>query len=616
MRIALVSTYTHPIALGMRYVSSYLKAAGHDVKMIFMSSKRDTAKADFGPELLQDFLEHVRGCDLIGMSLMTNTFNRACVLTEQIRKAGIRTPIIWGGTHPTVAPDESLEVADIICVGEGEEPMLQLVEALEEGRDPTGIGSLGFRAGGPFGNGHNIRNEVRPLERELDDYPFPDYELETHWVNENDRLVPARLDNLRGTLHRLRIETTRGCPYPCTFCNNAALLRVYRGKGSWVRRRSADNVIEEIKLARRCFPTVEAVNIVDDLFFVRSEEEIEEFAVKYKEQVNLPLELDAFPNTITREKVRSLARVPIGLISMGIQSGSHDTLRNIYNRPTPLEKVIDAINIFHEFRIRPEYHYIVSNPFEPEKNVIETIRFVADHHKGRAVLRVFPLMFYPGTPLYLRAKQAGIIRDRDHAAYEYMYTGGLQFAKHDYLAIWLRVVLHLRNIGLPRWAAHRIIDFATHPLTRRLIDKRWFGPVGFACYQLGRKFVRNLIYQPFIKPFKYLRRKPRYEELHPEDEVTLPRNNMAAADLRTRSASERDSSASPRARRRRLTATPQPTARWTVPRVNRHALRHRPHKMVLRPEEVIAAVSADASTVMPGPSTAGTGLPVLGAHSS
>ena len=94
MRVALVATYTHPISLGLRYVSSYLKQHGHDVRMIFMSSKKDTPKADFSPALLAAFVEQARKADLIGMSLMTNNFVRACVLTEAIRNAGIKTPIV------------------------------------------------------------------------------------------------------------------------------------------------------------------------------------------------------------------------------------------------------------------------------------------------------------------------------------------------------------------------------------------------------------------------------------------------------------------------------------------------------------------------------------------
>ncbi|MHC4091500.1 MAG: B12-binding domain-containing radical SAM protein, partial [Planctomycetota bacterium] len=219
MRIALVATYTHPISLGLRYVSAYLKQRGQDVRMIFMSSKRDTAKADFSPALLADFVDHVRDADLIGLSLMTNNFARACVLTEAIRKAGLAAPVVWGGTHPTVAPDESIEVADMVCVGEGEHPMLELAETLEAGRDPARVGSFIVRR-----KDRVVRNPVVPLEAQLDEYPFPDYDLQTHWIADKDELVPVRPELLRGALHRYRIETTRGCPYPCTFCNNAALL--------------------------------------------------------------------------------------------------------------------------------------------------------------------------------------------------------------------------------------------------------------------------------------------------------------------------------------------------------------------------------------------------------
>jgi anaerobic magnesium-protoporphyrin IX monomethyl ester cyclase len=112
MKISLVSTYTRPVALGLRYVSFRSKAAGHDVEVFFMSSKRDTSRPDHGTDLLEDFTRRLRGCDPIGMSLMTNSFRRALTLTEQARMAGIEAPVLWGGVHPTLSPDECLVHAD------------------------------------------------------------------------------------------------------------------------------------------------------------------------------------------------------------------------------------------------------------------------------------------------------------------------------------------------------------------------------------------------------------------------------------------------------------------------------------------------------------------------
>lgn len=509
MKVTLVSTQTNTIALGLRYVSSWLKRAGHDVQMIFMTAKRGTSKADFAEPLIEDLVEHLRERDLIGMSLMTNTFHRASVLTRRVREAGIRAPILWGGTHPTLLPEECLDAADVVCVGEGEHAAAEFADYLEAGRDPTGIAGLGFRAGGPFGNRRTIRNPVRPLEGDLDTFAFPDYELDTHWVAQRDRLVPARPESLRGTLGRLRVLSTRGCPNRCAFCNNTAWRKIYEGKGPWVRMRSVDNVLDEIEHMRKRFAGIEAINIVDDLFFVRNEDQIQEFAVKYARRVGLPLELDAFPNSVTEAKICALSTLPIRLISLGIESASTDTLRRIYNRPTPIERIIRSIELFSRYRIPPEYHYLVSNPYEPDENVIETMRFIASHHRGPARLRVFPLMFYPGTPLYERARTDGLLGQRDERAYRHTLTGNLKLAGDDYLGVWLRVVLNLRNVGLRSGAAHRVIDVVTHPTVRKLIDRPWFTPVAFGIYQVARKIVRNLVYQPFVRPLKRLGRGTR-----------------------------------------------------------------------------------------------------------
>ena len=143
MRIGLISTYTHPFALGLRYVSSYLKTMGHDVSVCFMSSHRDTTAPDFSAAALADLVERLRPCALIGLSLMTNTFRRAQFLTEHLRNAGLRAPIVWGGTHPTVAPEECLEIADAVCVGEARKRR----SSSPSGLRPAAI-RLASRAGG------------------------------------------------------------------------------------------------------------------------------------------------------------------------------------------------------------------------------------------------------------------------------------------------------------------------------------------------------------------------------------------------------------------------------------------------------------------------------------
>ncbi len=506
MKVALISTQTHPIALGLRYVSSYLKAQGHDVQMHFMCSKRDTAKGGFSDALVRDLAERLKDRDLIGMGLMTNTYHRACELTRRLREVGVSAPFIWGGTHPSLAPQECLDIADAVCIGEGEVAVAELVRRYEAGEDPTDIPGLGFPAGGVFGADQTVVNPVGNLVQDLDQLPFPDYDLSTHWVSKRDRLVPAREDNLRNAIERPRVLSTRGCPNRCTFCNNAAWRQLYRGKGRWVRMRSVDNVVAELESMKQRFPCMEAINIVDDLFFVRSAEQMAEFAKAFTQRVNLPLELDAYPGMLTAEKLDALEGVPIRLISLGIESASPDTLANIYDRRTSLETIVEGIELLHGRGIPAEYHYIVNNPFEPEANVIETMRFIADHHRGPARCRVFPLIFFPGTPLFERAKAEGVIEDRDEKAYKHTLTGKTVIGAHSYLDVWLRIVLGLRNAGYSPRFAHAAINVATHRVVRAALDRRWFGPVSFGLYQVGRRVYRNLIYQPIVRPLSYLRR--------------------------------------------------------------------------------------------------------------
>jgi radical SAM superfamily enzyme YgiQ (UPF0313 family) len=381
-----------------------------------------------------------------------------------------------------------------------------------------------------------VRNPVAPLITNLDELPFPDYDLDTHLIAHDDELVPVRPKLLRGALHRYRLLSTRGCPFACSFCNNAVQMRIAKGKGKWVRLRSNENVIAELEQMRQRFPTIEAVNIVDDLFFVRDEAEMEEFAQAYAARLNLPMEFDAHPNTISRAKVRALSRLPIDLISMGIQSGSPDTLRNLYNRLTPLENIVEGIKVLSESGIKAEYHYLVDNPFEPEENIIETLRFAATHHRGPSILRLFPLQLYPGTPLHDRARAAGVIDGHHHSAYSGVYAGKKYLKRAAYLELWLRAVLALRGRGVPSALVHRMVDFAVHPWVRRVLDRRWFAPACYLGWRVNRVLWKNLLYKPIVRPLRYLRpRRPRRQAVQPaaetgHDHGTTPTAAPAPAD--------------------------------------------------------------------------------------
>jgi len=521
MKISLVSSYASPEALGLRYISSYLKRHGHEVRMIFMTTKRDIRfHRPYPPDLLADFIEKVRDVDLIGIALMTNTYYKAVELTRAIKAAGVSAPVIWGGIHPTVLPDSCIEHADMVCIGEGEEPMLELADALEAGRDPSGIANLWIKR-----DGRIIRNDVRSLVEDLDRYPFPDFELQNeHYVAWGGRLVPASPKVLRGTAHRYRLLTTRGCPYGCAFCCNNSVRKLYRGKGSWVRTRSIENVIAELEAARRILPTMDSVSIVDDTFFVRSDEEFERFAALYRERIGLPFEINTHPATITPRKIDALVRCGCREVEMGIQSGSRYTNFEIFQRRVPLEKVAEALAILGGFpQLRVQVHYIVNNPWEPEEAILETLQFVARHHPRRIEVYYFPLALFPGTALYERAVAEGLIPPVGGEIYQTVYTGRMKrrFDKFSYLTLVLMALVQLKRLGLSERLSRLFIYLATARTTRFVLDRRWFAYALVGAYYVLRA-CRNVVYQPIIKPIRKWRMARRERARSPAGPACQP----------------------------------------------------------------------------------------------
>ena len=133
MHVTLISPYPDITAFGMRTISAHLKRYGHRTRLVFIPDPfGDDLRHDvkrYSDPILDQVAHLCKDSDLIGITLMTNYFDGAVQVTERIKRDS-DIPVIWGGIHPTIRPEESLKHADIVCVGDGEDAILELLDSM------------------------------------------------------------------------------------------------------------------------------------------------------------------------------------------------------------------------------------------------------------------------------------------------------------------------------------------------------------------------------------------------------------------------------------------------------------------------------------------------------
>ena len=208
---------------GILHLSSMLKAAGHEVALTIASAENPV-------QFAVDFAPHV-----VAYSVTTGSQGYYLELNRRIKER-VDAFSVFGGPHATFFPEIiEEEGVDGVCRGEGEEALLDLVNALERGEPLTTIANWWIKADGQI-----HRNPPRPLIGDLDSLPLPDRKL----IYDKDRFT--RRSKLKHFI------TGRGCPYSCTYCYNQGFHALYRGKGKPVRRRSVDSVLEELRWVKAC----------------------------------------------------------------------------------------------------------------------------------------------------------------------------------------------------------------------------------------------------------------------------------------------------------------------------------------------------------------------------
>ncbi len=435
MDVVLISPYSDISALGLRMVSAVLKRAGHHVRMVFLPYQfpeieyRRDFMCRYSDAVLDQVTGLCRGAGLIGISLMTNYFEQAATLTEHLKKS-LSVPVIWGGIHPTIRPQECLEYADYVCIGEGESAVVEFVDRLERHLPVDAVPNMCLRV-----DGRIVRNDPRPMIEDLDSLPFFDYQMDDHHVldMQTERIEPMNAELLRKYLTKMtptkgraalfyQTLASRGCPHHCTYCCWDALRKVYTSCKS-IRRRSVDNIMEELGGILDQMPWFREITFSDDSFLDVSAAECDYFAQQYKKIVHRPFQCLAEPRTITRNRMDPMVDAGMVNIQIGIQTGS-ERIKQLYQRTHTNERIIEMGRLLREYipRLRPPiYDFILDNPWETIEDKYQTLQLLLKMPPP-FYLQIFRLTFFPGTGLFDKAREEGLITDDIRDIYRQQYN--------------------------------------------------------------------------------------------------------------------------------------------------------------------------------------------------
>lgn len=342
---------------------------------------------------------------LVGLSVESRMVPFARALTVGLAEQLPEVPLIWGGIHPTVDTNHSLKFVDTVCVGEGEEALVEVVQRLQRGdRDFRGIPNLAGRA--PDGSPYN--GPLRLIEN-LDSLPLPLVEEQDHLFVPAD--IPDRIRHLKrnegvAIYEAYNTLASRGCAFSCSYCYSEAVRRLFAGLGTrYLRRRGVDSVLREIKsvVQRKNY---RFIAFWDDLF-ENDETWLREFSSRYRKEIGLPFGVALCIQLVNDRVVNLLKAAGCHSVGVGIQTGSVRVNREIYKRAFDKDQVLRAAALLNS-NFDTFYHLILENPYEEEGDIRETIElFRRFPHPFR--MSGNALLWFPGQGITRRALEDGKI---------------------------------------------------------------------------------------------------------------------------------------------------------------------------------------------------------------
>ncbi|MCX5695179.1 MAG: radical SAM protein [Candidatus Omnitrophica bacterium] len=323
--------------------------------------------------------------DIIGFSSFSDDWPFALFLIKKVHAIEPNLPIIVGGIHAIVSPEQVIKHDEVsmVCVGEGEMPIVELLNSIDAGRIDLNIRNLWIRHEGKI-----IQNPRRPLLAFSENLPMLDWSLYSgiHFYFPFDGKLYRRGSVFMG----------RGCPYSCSFCINNFIKKIYPKEQGRTYLKSVEYLIKEIVFLKNNY-NLEFLRFWDQTFLAMPKGYLSEFAKAYNKEVRLPFTIETMAQTVTHENAKMLVTMGCQSVSVGVETSNENLRKNILNKPIKNEVYDRCFKILSEYGLRKVANFMFFLPHQTLDDMWEDVsmckRWGIDHPSAR--------IFYPyrGTQL-------------------------------------------------------------------------------------------------------------------------------------------------------------------------------------------------------------------------
>jgi radical SAM superfamily enzyme YgiQ (UPF0313 family) len=373
-------SYIHePLNLG--YIAAYLIENGYkDVNIHIGAFETDKG-------IISDASE----ADIVGFTATSPMMKHAEELAKQIKEENPKAVIVFGGSHSSVLPENSLksENVDVVVRGEGERTMLEIAQAVERGTSFKGITGISYE-----NKGEIIHNPNRELIRDIDTIPFPARNLMCQ-----DKFLEIGYNKYgdRGAW----IFSSRGCPYHCTYCASCSI---------WTRKwraRSPENIFEEIQELIRDF-NVDRINFADDTFTISRKRVVEFCNLLKRANLQISWGCNVRVDNVDKKLFEEMKSAGCTDVWIGAESGSAIILKDIKKGIT-LTQIKNAFEWSKEAGLKRRAYLMIGSPKESRETILQTEELVGEIKPDTLEFSI--LTPYPGCENYEMAKRVGYVDD-------------------------------------------------------------------------------------------------------------------------------------------------------------------------------------------------------------